>query len=501
MKFKYKKTLTACIHARAMISITIDLLQLGKTMRKIMYHRAAYIAILSVLLLFANMLACSRSEMSPQATDSLRLNVDSLASDRTHPASNAIPRGKNYNIILFFFESFPAKYLDLEVNGKQVVPNWRRLMQNAFVARNHYANFPLTANALFSVFASAYDPILKVPFEPGKIKNSETLTLVVKNYPKISITMLPEILKERGYRTYYFHTWTLGYVGTRRFLQMHKFDVILDMHQLKKESLYNQRLGYGIDDRALIEPGIRVLKRDRTKPFFAVFCPLSPHFPYPIPDAKFDIAGPPKKNATFEEDCKRKYINSLHYSDAVLGMTVDRLEEENLLENTLVFVFADHGQAFLEHKGNFRHRLGIYEENVHVPFIIYNKQLFPAPYEFNGLTSHVDIMPTIQDILKMPILPHEQGLSVLAHRREPMVLFQTYGPDHIMGVRDERWKYLYNLTKKKAELYDMHTDPGEMNNLVEKLPDIVRRYHEVIEKSYRHRIEFYKSIIGGQGML
>jgi arylsulfatase A-like enzyme len=368
------------------------------------------------------------------------------------------------------------------------VPQWKRLMRNAFVARNHYANFPLTANALFSVFASAYDPILKHPFEEGKIKNSETLTLVVKNYPEISLPMLPEILKERGYRTLYFHTWTLGYVGTRRFLQKRKFDVIVDMHQLKYASQFNQKNGYGIDDRALIEPSIRALKENGSKPFFAVYCPLSPHFPYPIPDEAYNIAGPPAKNATFEEDCKRKYLNSLHYADAVLGMLVDRLEAEGLLENTLLFVFADHGQAFLEHPGNFRHRLGIYEENVHVPFIIYNKKSFPKAIEFDGVTSHVDIMPTILDALGIAPPSHGQGISMLSRRREQMAVFQTYTPDHLMGVRDVRWKYLYNMTKKMAELYDLMADPEEKVNLMGKLPEIARRYHAVIEASYRYRI-------------
>ena len=103
----------------------------------------------------------------------MRFDAASLESGRVYPEIDAIPRGRNYNIILYFFESFPAKYLDLEVNGKAVVPNWNRLMRNAFVARNHYANFPLTANAQLSVFASAYDPVFKVPFDIGAaVKNS-----------------------------------------------------------------------------------------------------------------------------------------------------------------------------------------------------------------------------------------------------------------------------------------------------------------------------------------
>ncbi len=427
---------------------------------------------------------------------SLRFDAASLESARVHPRIDAIPRGTGYNIVLYFFESFPAKYLDLEVNGARVVPNWDRLSRNAFVASKHYANFPLTANAQLSIFASAYDPVFKAPFEPGAPeKNSESLKLIIKNYPNIPLKTMPEILKDRGYRTLYFHTWTLGYVGTRRFLQRRKFDKLYEMRQLSRMSEFNGKMGYGIDDRSMIEPSIRELKKDTSKPFFAVYCPLSPHFPYPLPDDKYVITGPRKGSATFEEECKRKYINLLHYSDAVMGTLMDRLEEEGLLENTLVFIVADHGQAFLEHRGNFRHRTGIYEENVHVPFIIHSKKFFPGPVIFDGITSHIDILPTIQDLLGLPALPEQEGLSMLAPRREQMALFQTYGPDHLMGLRDGKWKYIYNYTRGPAELYDLSADPGEQSNLADEFPEVKERYHAVIEKSYRHRVDFYKKIM------
>lgn len=461
--------------------------------------------IFAVSTFFLSAAACTKSRESGtdgQAPDreavagSLRLDTSSLESNHVYPAIDNIPRGKNYNIILYFLESFPAKYLDLQVNGMDVVPNWHRLAQNAFVARNHYANFPLTANALLSVFTSAYDPVFKIPFEPGAaVQNSETLKLIVKNYPDVPLKTMPEILKEKGYRNLYFHTWTLGYVGTRRFLQKRKFDELFEMYQLRQASASNGKMGYGIDDRSMIEPSIRALKKDPGKPFFAVYCPLSPHFPYPIPDEKYNITGPRLKNATFEEECKRKYINLLHYSDAVLGMLIDRLEAEGLLENTLVFIFADHGQAFLEHKGNFRHRTGIYEENVHVPFMLYSRRFFNSTVYFDGISSHIDILPTVQDLLGIRALPEQEGLSMLSSRREQMALFQTYGPNHMMGVRDGRWKYLYDFKKRSPELYDLSVDAGEKNNLADTIPDVAKRYHSSVEQSYRHRVEYYKKVM------
>ncbi len=426
---------------------------------------------------------------------SLRLNTASLESGRVCPDINNIPRGKNYNILLYFLESFPVKYLNLKVKGKAVVPNWHRLARNALVARNHYANFPLTANALLSVLTSAYDPVFKTPFPPGVRKNSETLRLVVKHYPDMPLKTMSEILKARGYRNLYVHTWRLSYVGTRRFLQNRKFDTLIDINQLRRAPSYNIKLGYGVDDRAMIEPGIQELKRDRSKPFFAVFCPMSPHFPYPIPDLKYNLTGPVKHAPKTMPYYRQKYINSLHYGDAVLGMLMDRLEAEGLLDNTLVFIVADHGQAFWEHRGNFRHRTGIYEENVHVPFMIYSKKFFKNTVYYDGVTRHIDILPTVQDVLGIKARPEQEGLSLLSPRPEQMALFQTYGPNHVMGVRDGRWKYLYDFDRRVPELYDLSTDPDEKKNLAEAKPELAKRYQARLVESYYHRINYYKTVM------
>jgi len=428
----------------------------------------------------------------------MRFDAASLESGRVYHGIDAIPRGRNYNIILYFFESFPAKYLDLEVNGKAVVPNWNRLMRNAFVARNHYANFPLTANAQLSVFASAYDPVFKVPFDIGAaVKNSESLKLVIRDHPDIPLKIMPQILKERGYRNYYFHTWTLGYVGTRRFLRTRRFDEVYEMYQLRQASANNGKMGYGIDDRAMIEPGVRALKKDREKPFFAVFCPLSPHFPYPDPDKEYIITGPREKNATFEEDCRRKYINALQFSDAVLGMLVDRLEAEGLLENTLLFIVADHGQAFLEHKGNFRHRTGIYEENVHVPFLVYNRNLFPRPMAHDGITRHIDIAPTILDILGVGTHRQHQGVSLASRRRQQIAFLHTAWRDDYRGLREGPWKYIIRLRDGVEELYNLRMDPEERNNLVTREPGLCVRYRDMLAASASRRETYYQKLRSG----
>jgi len=90
-----------------------------------------------------------------------------------------------------------------------------------------------------------------------------------------------------------------------------------------------------------------------------VLQPVNPHHPYEIPDDSFAVAGSPRgldgKAAAWV-----KYRNSLHYADAVLGMLVERMEREGLMDNTLFILVADHGEAFYQHRGNYGHPLFLY---------------------------------------------------------------------------------------------------------------------------------------------
>ncbi|TFH42264.1 MAG: hypothetical protein E4G96_03800, partial [Chrysiogenales bacterium] len=168
---------------------------------------------------------------------SWRYNTDSIASPRRQARLEVVPRNKRYNIILYFFESMPAMYYDIEVKGRPVVPSWHRLERNSLFFKNHYCNYPLSANALLSVFTSAYGLYSK--------------DMAIQKHPDIPLHTMPELLKTHGYRTCLIHTGGLGYSGQNRFLKNRKFDRILDYNQLIKVPPYNMQVGWGVDERAM----------------------------------------------------------------------------------------------------------------------------------------------------------------------------------------------------------------------------------------------------------
>ena len=362
-------------------------------------------------------------------------------------------------------------------------------MKNSIVSRNHYANYPLSANAMLSIMTSAYD-------HPGK-------ELIIQNYPTVPLLTMSEILKDRGYRTCLIHTGSLKYADQRTFLKKRKFDRILEYKTLKHIPPYNYMVGWGLDERALIAPTVKFIKEERGKPFFITLMPVNPHHPYAIPEKteadrqRFMITGEIAENLPRKTRNRLHYINSLHYADAALGELIATLEKQGLMENTLLFLFADHGEAFYEHRKNYNHPFFLYEENVHVPFLIYNSTLISSTVELKGMTRHIDILPTVLDLLGVRGTREQEGISMLTKHPQQMAMLHTNWKDDYFGIRDGHWKYIRRVSDSFEELYDLDQDPEEKNSICSLYPDVLERYRACTDNALQYTTAYYNVILKG----
>ena len=78
-------------------------------------------------------------------------------------------------------------------------------------------------------------------------------------------------------------------------------------------------------------------------------------------------------------DSHQKYLNALHCTDKVLRELVEGLQKRDLLKSTLIVIVGDHGEAFGRH-GQTSHAGGIFEENLHIPLMLINQQLFQGEH-------------------------------------------------------------------------------------------------------------------------
>ena len=418
-------------------------------------------------------------------------SFDTSSKEETRLRPNLlVARNRKYNIVLYIFESMSYSYLQQRVNGKEVTPNWNKLSLHSISFEQHYTDSPLSINSLFSILTS----VRAMPAD----------TWVAKDYPEIPLQSLAQILKRSHYRSAYLHTGNLNYAGQIAFLRNRGFDLLQDIHDLRKSphfinSSYKRELNWGIDDRVLVHVA-KEFVQSSTQPYLLVLSPLSPHHPYDIPEEKFRLTGFTSKSSQKQQIEKKgswfaRYLNSLHYADAVLGQIVQVLENLPGGENTLFFIVADHGEAFGQHPGNFNHPFFLYEENIHVPFILYNHRLFPKKISYQTLSRHIDILPTILDILQLNSIPGQQGLSLISGGPRQIASFFTSWRNHLAGIRDGPWKYIIDLRYGLEELYDLARDPMEKHNLFRVYPDKLIRYREYITQLHAYQKKYFETIL------
>ncbi len=243
------------------------------------------------------------------------------------------------------------------------------------------------------------------------------------------------------------------------------------------------------------------LKKNRDRRFFAYVHFREPHFPYdPQPpfDTRFGADAPISKAARrdwrffqdvnqgrrpFSEEERehlvRLYDGNLAYADQEVGALVQSLEQEGLLEKTVVIVAADHGEELFEH-GWIGHNVHVFEPSVRVPLVIrFPKGAgAPAGRRQASLADLLDVAPTIADVFgvlgKGGSEREFQGRSllpvVLGAPGKPAVLSRTVWDRPRYALRDERYKYLYDTRSGAESLYDLETDPGEAHDVASEEP-------------------------------
>lgn len=413
----------------------------------------------------------------PQSSEAT-YNTDSLEKSGIDRPLVKVKRG-GYNIILYFFESTSWAYYDLEVNEQPVLAAMHSLASRGLCLRNHYTNYPLSANTLYSVLSSRYSMYGKA--------------MIFHEYYDVDVDTLPEVLSKHGYAVCFVHSGDLLYASRNKFLADRGIDTIILQKDIQKDERYRKNVGWGADERAMIAPAVSWAK-EQTRPFFLMVAPVSPHHPYAVPDDFERLLDPEEQGLSDSERVWRKYLNSLHYADASLGLFVDAMEREGLMENTVLVVVTDHGEAFHQHRGNYNHPLFIYEENVHVPALFYGPGIVPEGLELDSITRHIDIMPSILDLLGVEDSGQRDGESIFSLSKEKMAVFHTSWTDEYMGLRDGRWKYIKRMKDGREELYDLETDPAERRDVSTELPGIVARYRSVVDDAAAYMIDQYRDI-------
>ena len=173
----------------------------------------------------------------------------------------------------------------------------------------------------------------------------------------------------------------------------------------------------------------------------------------------------------------RDYAKVLKSLDDNVGRVLNYLREKGLLENTLVVYTSDQGFYMGEH-GWFDKRY-MYEESLSTPLVMHLPKGFAARGEINEMVQNIDYAPTFLELAGAEVPADIQGRSLLPllrgehprnWRKSIYYHFYEYPAEHMVkrhfGVRTDRYKLIHFYRDIDAwELYDLQSDPHELNNI------------------------------------
>jgi arylsulfatase A-like enzyme len=350
------------------------------------------------------------------------------------------------NVVLVSLESTAAGYLRPYGAAEDPMPRLTDLARQSILFENAYAVYPESIKGLYAVLCSSY-PAIHTPPE---------------TYEHVPCDSLAEQLAHAGYRTALFHSGRFGYLGMESIVQRRGYHLLEDAGQIGGD----HHSSFGVDEASTVKRILAWLDSLAAgERFFITYLPIAGHHPYATP----------KPGPFPEHDARGCYQNSLHYADAALGLLIDGLRQRRLDRDTMWVIFGDHGEAFGQHEGNFGHTLFIYEENIHVPFLIAAPSLTSKPIRVHDIASLLDVAPTVLDLLGLGLPASYEGESLLTAQPR-MALFFTDYTLSLLGLRDDHWKFIHEIDSGRSKLFDLHGDPAERFDLSGQEPALVATY-------------------------
>jgi arylsulfatase A-like enzyme len=216
-----------------------------------------------------------------------------------------------------------------------------------------------------------------------------------------------------------------------------------------------------------IEEASAWLEHNADAPFFLFLHTYQVHAPYqaPAPYAGMFRTPAPDAAARALDD----YDAAVRYADATLASLRATVERLGVGERTITIVTSDHGEAFGEH-GIQLHGNSLYEEVLRVPFIWHGPGVIAAGRRVIGAVSLADVVPTVLDLLALPIPALVQGRSLAPFVRpggapaaaaERVVFSENLQSDDIFVVRGADWKAAFDSNGTMRRIHALRADPEE----------------------------------------
>jgi len=343
-------------------------------------------------------------------------------------------------------------------------------------------------------------------------------SVYVTDLPANEIT-IAEMLKQKGYTTGYVGKWNLSSSPTV-FPDMHGFDysyyfdgalsryvddpvdtsLYINMHlpwafseipawtprhgstAIKEQRTIVKDSGYLTF--SLANKGIDFIERNKTKPFFLTLSFNAPHDPFQVPKKYYN------RIQTETDSVRRVYNGMIEALDDAVGSVIQKLQQERLTDNCLIFFISDNGGAtYTKATDNAPLRGGKathFDGGISVPFFIQYPSGFKAREAYTKPVSSLDIYSTIAAVCGaalaadrtydgVNLLPCLTNDSLLPHQD----FFWRSG--YSKAFRRGNWKLYVNEKNKINYLFNIATDREEKHDQSKNQPDKLKELQDALQ--------------------
>ena len=323
---------------------------------------------------------------------------------------------KGKNVIVIHGESMMTNAINLEFNGVPVTPTLNRLSSEGMYFSNFYSQVSVGTSSDSEL---TYNTSL-LPTKSG--------TAFV-SYADRTYNSIPKYFKEQGYYTFSMHANNADFWNRRTMHSDLGYDHFYSKseYEVTKENM----IGLGLSDKSFFAQSVEKLVKinEKHQNWYGLLIMLSNHTPFSDVDkyGEFDVSlketietedGVEEVVYPYMEGTKLgNYFKSLHYADEALGEFLAQLEEQGLLENTVVILYGDHDARLPRKDYNRLYNYDKetdsvmdkenpeykeydsfqYELGRKVPFLIWTKDMPGSEWNQNNtnVMGMYDVMPTI----------------------------------------------------------------------------------------------------------
>lgn len=337
------------------------------------------------------------------------------------------------NVVVIIVESLSKNYLSY-FGGNAATPFLDSIFRQSIVFTNAFAN--------------GKESIQGIPAILSSIPSWQNDPFIFSSYASNKISSLANILKEKGYKTQFFHGGVNGTMGFDSYTKLAGFDQYFGRSEYNNENDFDGK--WGIWDEPFLQFMAQELSKT-TPPFFSTVFTLNTHHPFSIPE---------KYKNRF---CKKTdpILNCVEYLDFSLSRFFDSIKKNQWFQNTLFIITADHAAPSALNKYNSP------IEEYRIPIAFYK----PGDKDFRGtntaIANQTDILPSVLSLLHYPEPYFTFGKNLFELSKYRFAI--TYNADTYQLI-DSQYYYQFN-GEKGIGFYNWKTDNTLKYNLYKGNPE------------------------------